>query len=83
MTREERTTMFISRVPALIGEKQRVENRLITQREIVDETGLSRATVGKWVKPGEEISYLDPDTAYALCHYFKCTLNDLVTIAKK
>ncbi len=75
--------MFISQVPSLIGIKQRDENRLITLQKIANETGLSRATVSKWVKPDEEIGYLDPDTAFRLCEYFQCTLNDLVKIVKK
>jgi len=83
MTREERTMMFKSKLPALIGEFQRVNNRLISQNDIAKATGLSRGTINKWANPNEEIGYLDPDIAFKLCRYFECTLNDLVTIVPR
>lgn len=75
-----RVMMFKSRVPALVGEKQVRENRIVSVQEISDGTGLSKPTIYKWMGKGERFKVLEPDSAYALCRYFDCTLNDLVEI---
>lgn len=63
-----------------MGEMQNTENRIIRVQEIADATGLKRATIYKWLGDKERFKVLDPDSAYQLCKYFNCTLNDLVEI---
>lgn len=63
---------------ALIADKEFQENRKITYDDISRETGISKVTLSKIAK---RRGY---DTAVSnvekLCLYFKCDLNDLITI---
>lgn len=69
---------MINRLPALIGQKQVNENRVINVATIADETGLSRQTIYSWLN--NELQRVEVGTIEALCRYFKCDVGDLLTI---
>lgn len=72
---------MINRLPALIGQKQVNENRVINVATIAQETGLSRQTIYSWLN--NELQRFDKDTIEILCKYFKCDVGDLLTVAEK
>lgn len=69
---------MINRLPALIGQKQVNENRVINVATIADETGLSRQTIYTWLN--NDLRRVEVDTIEALCKYFKCNVGDLLTV---
>jgi transcriptional regulator with XRE-family HTH domain len=77
MPRPKGKMKFISRVPSLLGEKQTRENRIISQEEISEKTGLRRQTIRRWTRQGIELGNLDPDTVDAFLRYFDMTPDDL------
>lgn len=68
---------FVSKVPALLGERQQRENRIISQEELAEATGIRRQTIAKWTRTGETLGNLDPDTVYRFLVYFGLTWEDL------
>lgn len=78
--RKENVMAFRSKLPALVGEKQKRENRVISPVEIASETGLSKQTIYAWLRDNATFDTLDSDTASAFCVFFEATLNDIVDI---
>jgi putative transcriptional regulator len=52
------------------------EYQLITQEEIADAIGISRATMSDWSR--EKVTRLDKDILAKLCVYFQCGIEDLL-----
>lgn len=63
----------------LLSDKERAEQRRITIEEIHSQTGVSRATVRRWMTK-EPFRQLDMDVANVLMNYLGCTFRDLVLI---
>lgn len=86
MAGKERNVVFISKVPALIGEALQRNNRFITAPDLIKATGLERKTVHKWLSETETIKYLDGDTVKAFRTFFakelkrNISLDELVDI---
>lgn len=71
--------MFKSKVKQLLLQRSLdVEDR-VTQRELARATRLNEMTISKWVAD-EGMARIDAKSAAALCRYFNCELNDLVTL---
>jgi len=68
----------ISKLPALIGEKQTRENRIINVPTIAEETGIPKQTIYNWLKG--DIRRFDADIIETLCRYFRCDVGDLLTV---
>jgi len=56
--------------------KQVEDGRRIPFREIVEKTGLSKATIHNYKQ--KEIKNFRMDTAIKLCEYFNCNFSDLI-----
>lgn len=69
---------MISRLAALLGEKQAKQNRAISVAELAEATGISRTTIYEW-RDGE-IQRFNAKTIEAFCAYFQCDVGDLLTI---
>lgn len=54
------------------------EYQLITQEEIADAIGISRATMSDWSR--EKVTRLDKDILAKLCVYFECGIEDLLQL---
>jgi transcriptional regulator with XRE-family HTH domain len=67
-----------NRARELLAIKMRLEGRTITQRDIVAETGISLATVSKWMR--NDVQRLDAPIVLALMEYFNCSLQELIVI---
>lgn len=70
-----------NRLAALIGEKQRRENRVIKISEIAKATKLSRQVIYKWLN--NELTDYRGDLIETFCDYFECDVNDLLVIVKE
>lgn len=68
---------MISKLPALIGEKQTKENRVISVATIAKETGIPKQTIYNWLNG--DIRRFDADIIEAFCKYFGCDVGDLLT----
>ena len=73
--------MFRSRLRILIAQKENEMRRVITQGEIAEETGLSRATINSWMSHQGK-PRLDATSAGAICGYLGCELSDLVELER-
>jgi hypothetical protein len=71
---------YRSKIPTLLGQKQARENRYIGQSDIVNETGLTRATVAVWLNPDNDFKNLNADVAQAFMEFFGASLGDLVEV---
>lgn len=71
----------INRLPALMGEKQAKENRVINVATISEETGVSRQTIYQWLRG--DVSQFRAETIEALCDYFECDVADLLYIKRE
>ncbi|MEO8392533.1 MAG: helix-turn-helix transcriptional regulator [Chloroflexota bacterium] len=71
----------ISRVLKLVSEKQIRENRVISAATIARETGLSRLTVGSWLR--NEVKRFDEESIIAFCKYFDCDISELLVLEKE
>ncbi len=67
-----------NRLNALMGEMQTRENRAITQAEVAEGTGLTRAAINKWKKG--RITQFNSDTVERLCKFFNCDVGDLLYV---
>ena len=67
-----------NRARELLARKMRLEGRTITQRDIVAETGMSSATVNKWMR--NDVQRLDAPIVLALMEYFNCSLQELIVV---
>jgi DNA-binding Xre family transcriptional regulator len=54
------------------------EYQLITQEEVADAIGISRATMSDWSR--DKVSRLDRDILAKLCVYFECRIEDLLLL---
>jgi putative transcriptional regulator len=70
----------VSQVVKLISEKQIRENRVINAATIARDTGLSRLTVGSWLR--NEVKRFDEEPIVAFCKYFECEIGDLLILEK-
>ena len=70
----------VCQVLKLVSEKQIRENRVINVATIARETGLSRLTVGSWLR--DEIKRFDEESIVAFCQYFECGIGDLLVLEK-
>lgn len=70
-----------SRLRQLVADKEAVEQRRIPQTEIAEATGLTEATVSKWMsfKP---FTLIKADAAIAICKWVPCSLDDLLTVER-
>ena len=66
----------VSQVLRLVSEKQIQENRVINTATIARETGLSRLTVGSWLR--NEVKRFDEESIVVFCKYFECDIGDLL-----
>ena len=71
---------YRSKVPTLLGQKQVRENRDIGQAELVNETGLTRATVAAWLDPDSRFKNLNASVAQAFKEFFGAGIDDIVEI---
>lgn len=71
---------YRSKVPTLLGQKQVRENRYIGQAELVNETGLTRATVSAWLDANNTFKNLNADVAQAFKEFFGATLDEIVEL---
>ena len=67
----------VSKLPALIGEKQTRENRVISVATIAKETGIPKQTIYNWLNG--DIRRFDADIIEGFCKYFGCDVGDLLT----
>lgn len=74
--------MFRSRLRILLAQKEDDERRVITQGEIAEHTGLSRATINSWMSHRGK-PRVDAVSARAICDYFECDLSELVELEPK
>ena len=65
-----------NRVEELIAEKARKTGQRITYRDIAEATGLSKNTVGKWVR--NETKEYDREVIAKFLEYFNCPISDLL-----
>lgn len=66
-----------TRILQLMTEKQAKEGtRVITPAVVANATGLTRATIMKWIK--DDLDRLEDPTIVALCRYFNCDIQDLI-----
>lgn len=72
-----------SRLRDLVLDKERREGRRIQQREIAEQTGLTEATVSKWMDPFRSFTQLRSDAVISLCRWVPCTYNDLLTMERE
>lgn len=70
---------MISRLPKLIRQHEIKTNRLLNQKRVAEESGVSRATINKLVKH-PRVRRIDDETVTRLCYYFDCVLTDLVEV---
>ena len=68
---------MVSKLPALIGEKQTRENRVINVAIIAKETGVPKQTIYNGLNG--DIRRFDADIIEAFCKYFVCDVGDLLT----
>ncbi len=66
----------ISKLAALIGEKQTRENRVISVAAMAKETGIPKQTIYNWLNG--DIRRFDADIIEAFCKYFACDVGDLL-----
>ena len=66
-----------SRFAYLLMDKAQGLSRRITLQEVADHTHISINTLSRWSQP-KTMAKIDVDTAYALCKYFECTLDELL-----
>jgi len=60
----------------LLLEKERRENRRVTQKEISFATGISQQTLTAWVH--NNVTKFEAGIVEKLCDYFDCELSDLL-----
>lgn len=70
---------MISRLSVLVAEKEIRDGKRISQREIVEATGLNPNTVSRWMSP-EPIKMFSSDTITPLCKYLGCELGELLIV---
>lgn len=75
MTRRLRNRFFI-----LLSEKERRENRRITQTEIAEAVDLSIHTVGRWMR--NEVGKFEAPVVERICDYFGCEVGDLLYLER-
>lgn len=69
--------IVISGVPELALRKAREESRKITNREIAEETGLSEATIGNWMKM-KRMKFINVESLEILMRYFDCDIDEIL-----
>ena len=67
----------MNRFNNLLAQKEIRDNKRYRQTDIANETGLSKATVSRWMKGGD-VSESTIHTAQLLCEWLGCDLADLV-----
>lgn len=67
-----------SRLRQLVSDKENAEQRRIPQTEIAVATGLTEATVSKWMS-FKAFTRIEASAAVALCQWVPCTLDQLLT----
>ena len=70
-------TVFESQLSVLIANKGHDEKRRITRDEIHDETGISKATITRWMSL-EPFEIVHIPTAYRFMGYLQCEFFDLL-----
>jgi DNA-binding Xre family transcriptional regulator len=55
-----------------------IEHNALTQQEVADAAGISRATLSNWAR--EKVDCLDKTMIAKLCRYFDCGIEDLLHI---
>lgn len=70
------TKLVYNRVKVLIAEKEMKTGHRITYRDITDATGLSKTTVGKWVR--NEVKEYDREVIAKFLDFFNCPISDLL-----
>lgn len=68
----------VNRLAELVAQKQRREDRKITQTTIAEETGLSYGTVSDWMN--NRASAYKESTILVLCEWVPCDVSDLLVI---
>lgn len=76
MTRTPRQRCFKTNIRSLMRQKAARDDMPITQAVVSEATGVSRATLSRWING--KIREIDADTAFKLAEYFECDLVELV-----
>lgn len=71
---------FRARLEKLSLQKSAERGKLISQKELAEEAGVSLATVSRWYN--KDFDRIDADTVLRLMRYFNCTLNDLIEVVE-
>jgi DNA-binding Xre family transcriptional regulator len=61
-----------------LSEKERQENRRITQTEVASAINVSIQTVGRWMR--NEVGKFEAPVVERICAYFNCEVGDLLYI---
>lgn len=70
-----------NRLRELMAVKGRRENRYISQRQLAEETGISKVTIDRWAR--NEVSRMDETTIITLCEYFGIQPGELIVMEVK
>jgi len=70
------TWIVHNRVKELIAEKERRTGTRISYRDVAEATGLSKNTVGKWVRNDTRV--YDRKVIADFLEYFNCSISDLL-----
>lgn len=65
-----------NRIAELITEKAKRDKRKLSAAEVAREMKMTRQNMSKWVN--NEIKNYDSDTLTDFCHYFGCTVGDIL-----
>jgi DNA-binding Xre family transcriptional regulator len=68
---------IVNRLDELVAVKERIEGRRISNRVIVEETGLGLSTVRTW--RNNEVTRYDAAVIEAICKWVPCEVGDLFT----
>lgn len=74
------TTVVRNRFFQLLSDKERRENRRITQSEVADAVGVSLHTIIRWMR--NDISKFEASVVARLCDYFDCEVGDLLYLER-
>lgn len=65
-----------NRLLILLTDKERKENRRISQTEVARAIGVSNHTIANWIR--NDVTKIETSIVEGLCEYFQCDLTDLL-----
>lgn len=69
----------MNRFTILLAQKEQRTGKRYKQKDIADETGISTATVSRWIN-GEDVEHSSLNTVKKLCEWLDCDICELVYI---